>query len=158
HAITEVEPPIGDVDEFLPLMARMIARVPVVPGMARLLEPTTRWLREQGKPVTRGDAMAIAERMAEDILAWFGDADLVITPTVAHPPPSIGAFATLDGEPVFRRAAPLGGFPAAFNVTGQPAVSLPLAVSRTGLPIGVQLVGRPGSDRLLLALAAKLAA
>ncbi len=157
HAIAEVEPPVGDVDEFLPLMARMIARVPVVPGMARLLEPTTRWLREQGRPVTRGDAVAIAERMAEDILAWFGDADIVITPTVAQPPPRIGAFANLDGETVFRRAAPLGGFTAGFNVTGQPAVSLPLAVSRTGLPIGVQLVGRPGSDRLLLALAAKLA-
>ena len=86
--------------------------------------------------------------------AWFGDADLVVTPTTAQPPPIVGSFAHLDGEATFRTAAALGAFTAPFNVTGQPALSLPYPT--TGLPIGVQLVGRRGADHLLLAVAASL--
>jgi amidase len=53
-------------------------------------------------------------------------------------------------------AAALGAFTAPFNVTGQPAVSMPLGRTRSGLPIGVQLVARRGADRVLLALAAAI--
>jgi amidase len=68
----------------------------------------------------------------------------------------VGAFDGLDGEGVFRAAAPIGAFTAPFNASGQPAVSVPAGRSRLGLPIGVQLVGPPGAERRLLALAAAL--
>jgi len=84
----------------------------------------------------------------------MGDADLVVTPTVAQPPPHVGAFAQLDGETTFRTAAALGAYTAPFNVSGQPAISLPWR--STGLPIGVQLVGRRGADHQLLAVATML--
>ena len=156
HAISDAAPFSGELDEFLPIMARMIARVPLLPIMVRMLEPSTQWLRERGRTVTKTDALAIADRLARRVDDWFGDADVIVMPTVAQPPPRVGSFDALDGETVFRRAATLAAFTAPFNVSGQPAVSLPLATSRTGLPIGVQLVARRGADRMLLALAARL--
>ena len=156
HALVDAVPFAGDVDEFLPIMARMVAQFPMLPAMTRALQPTTRWLRERGRGVTRADAVAIGERITRRIDAWFGDADVVVTPTVAQPAPRVGAFDHLDGEGVFRAAAPLGAFTAPFNVSGQPAISLPWTTSASGLPIGVQLVARRGADRLLLALAEQL--
>jgi len=156
HGVSDAAPAHGDLDEFLPIMARMVARVPLAPGMARLLEPTTRWLRERGRGVTVGDARAAAGSIAARVLDWFGDADVVVTPTVAVHAPRVGAFARMDGEATFRAAATLGAFTAPFNITGQPAVTLPLARTSAGLPIGVQLVARRGADRLLLAVAEQL--
>ncbi|HEY5947654.1 MAG TPA: amidase family protein, partial [Kofleriaceae bacterium] len=129
---------------------------PLLPGMVRLLEPSTQWLRERGRGVTHGDVIATGERLSRDVLDWFGDADIVVSPTVAQPAPRVGAFANLDGERVFRSAAALGAFTAPFNVSGQPAISIPWGKTSTGLPIGVQLVARRGHDRQLLALAARL--
>jgi amidase len=135
-------------------MARMVARVPLLPIMERSLEPTTRWLRAQGRGVTLSDVRAIADSLTRDVDAVFGDADIMLTPTTAQPPPRVGEFAHLDGEQTFRTAAALGAFTAPFNVSGQPALSLPWRSQ--GLPIGIQLVARRGADHLLLALAATL--
>ena len=146
----------GDVDEFLPMMARMVARVPIPPGLERLLQPTTRWMRARGRGVTRAQAEAAGARLARRVADWFGDTDVLVTPTVARLAPEVGAFRGLDGEGVFRAVAPLGAFTAPFNVSGQPALSHPAGTTARGLPIGVQLVGRHGADRLLLALAASL--
>lgn len=154
HTVSDAPHLTGELERFLPLMARMVARVPLLPIMERSLEPTTRWLRAQGRGVTLSDVRAVADSLARDIDAWWGDADLVVTPTTAQPPPAVGSFAHLDGEATFRAAAALGAFTAPFNVTGQPALSLPFPT--TGLPIGVQLVGRRGADHLLLAVAASL--
>jgi amidase len=154
HHISDAPRIVGELDRFLPLMARMVARVPLLPIMERSLEPSTRWLRAQGRGVTLGDVRAIADALTRDVDAFFGDADIVVTPTVAQPPPHVGAFAQLDGEGTFRAAAALGAYTAPFNVSGHPAVSLPWPSS--GLPIGVQLVARRGADHRLLALAAKL--
>jgi amidase len=156
HAVAEAPPMDGEIDEFLPIMARMVSRVPLVLGMARRLQPSTRWLHGVGRGVSREACLAAGERLGRRVLAWFGDADVVVAPTVGQLPPRVGAFAGLSGEATFRAAALLGAFTAPFNVSGQPAISIPAARSRSGLPIGVQLVGRPGADRLLLALAEAL--
>lgn len=154
HTVTDAPRIVGSLDRFLPLMARMVARIPLLPIMERSLEPSTRWLRAQGRGVTLGDVRAIADALTRDVDAFFGDADIVVTPTVAQPAPHVGAFAQLDGEGTFRAAAALGAYTAPFNVSGQPAVSLRWPAST--LPIGVQLVARRGADDLLLALAARL--
>ena len=85
--------------------------------------------------------------------------DVLLTPTVAQPPLPIGGLAPKDGEPAFQwllNAADWVPFTPVWNVTGQPAISLPLHHSDAGLPIGVQLVGPPAGEELLLSLAAQL--
>ena len=69
---------------------------------------------------------------------------------------NLDAYDNLDGEGVFRAAAPIGAFTAAYNVSGQPGASVPAGVSKSGLPIGVQLVGPPAGDRLVVSAAAAL--
>jgi amidase len=156
HHVEEGDPIDGAVDDFLPLMARMVASVPILPTAVRLLQPTTRWLREVGKRTPQRHAEERRDDLARRVFAWFGDADVWLTPTVPQPPPLVGSLSGLDGETLFRRIAPLGAFTAAFNVSGQPAISVPFGKTRDGLPIGVQLVGRMNADRLLLTLASQL--
>jgi Asp-tRNA(Asn)/Glu-tRNA(Gln) amidotransferase A subunit family amidase len=115
-------------------------------------------MRALGKKVRPAEAVACRDGLGARVLAWFGDADAWLTPTVGELPPRVGAFDGLDGEGVFRKAAAIGAFTAPFNVSGQPASSIPAGRAPNGLPIGVQIVGRPGGDRDVLALSAVLEA
>ena len=88
--------------------------------------------------------------------AWWQDFDLLVTPTVGAPPPEIGWF-TADGpEAEGPRIVSFIPYTAQFNVTGQPAISLPLHWSADGLPVGVQLVAGYGREDLLVRVAAQL--
>ena len=116
------------------------------------VQPITRWLRD-GARLSKAEVAALRSRLEERFLAWFGDADLLLSPTTPTTAPRVGAFAGLPPEQGFAEAARLGAFTAPFNVTGQPAISVPLGVSSSGLPIGVQLAGRPFGDALVLAVA-----
>jgi amidase len=93
------------------------------------------------------------------IAAWFeGGYDLLLTPTMAEQPAPLGTWDDSGERPMdaFERAFPAGAFTALFNVTGQPAISLPLHWSDAGLPVGVQLVAPFGREDLLIAVAAQL--
>ena len=87
-----------------------------------------------------------------------GGFDLLLTPTLAEPPVPLGTFDSPPDNPLagFMRAASFTPFTPPFNVTGQPAISLPLAWTADGLPIGVQLVAAYGGEHLLLRVAAQL--
>ena len=156
HRIEEGPDLPGEIDEFLPLMARTVASVPLPGFLADKLQPTTVWLRRRGRQVTAAGAAAAREQLQRRILAWASRFDVWLTPTVAQLPPEVGAFDGLSGEATFRRAAQLGAFTAPFNASGQPALSLPAGRSQAGLPIGVQLVGQRGGDANLISLAAQL--
>jgi amidase len=156
HHVEEGRPLVGEVDEFLPLMSNMAALVPLLPFTERLLQPTTRWMRAHGRGIRRRDGLLAKRTLEARIEAWFGDADVWITPTVPMLAPRVGSFDGMTGEQIFRAAAPLGAFTTAYNVSGQPALSLPAGTSTSGLPIGLQIAGRRGADRLVLALAAQL--
>jgi amidase len=95
---------------------------------------------------------------ARRVIAWWLDDgfDLVLTPTLAEPPPRLGDLT--HPETGGSRLLPFVLFTAPFNVTGQPAMSVPLATSAAGLPIGVQLVAAPYREDLLLRVAAQLEA
>ena len=100
---------------------------------------------------------AFGRRMA----AWFRSFDILVTPTLAEPPAEIGRLTPVDRDFVDYRMGPGGVFDhspfcAAFNASGQPAVSLPLHWSAEGLPVGVHLAARFGDDETLMALAAEL--
>lgn len=82
--------------------------------------------------------------------------DLLVTPTVGAPPPELGWFAAGGPEDEGRRVGSFMPYTAQFNVTGQPAVSLPLHWTADGLPVGVQLVAAFGREDVLVRVAAAL--
>lgn len=81
--------------------------------------------------------------------------DILVTPTLAGPPPKIGE---LSGDDSADRLREIMQYTAQFNMTGQPAISLPLHMSKSGLPMGVQFVGAPYREDVLIRLAAQLEA
>ena len=89
---------------------------------------------------------------------WAGGFDLLLTPTLPEPPPPLGTFTPTREDPVTTgiRASQFACFTSPFNMTGQPAISLPLHSTADGLPVGVQLVGAYGREDVLLRVAAQL--
>jgi amidase len=103
-------------------------------------------------------AVQALHRITRQIADAFEEIDVLLTPTLGEPPAQLGTFDSPPGEPLaglFRCAAYVP-FTPPFNVTGQPAVSLPLHWNEAGLPIGVQFVGRFGDEETLLSLAGQL--
>jgi len=144
----------GGLDEYLPCYQRQMIQFPI--GDESVLQPITRWLRREGRRYSFGEIKDIHERLQARILAWFGDADLWVTPTVAVPPPKVEAWKDLPPEEGFRAASELGLFTAAFNISGQPAASIPAGISPAGLPIGVQIAAPHGEDGRVLAVSRQL--
>jgi aspartyl-tRNA(Asn)/glutamyl-tRNA(Gln) amidotransferase subunit A len=132
------------------------------------------WQRYRFSPsfaplVRRGFRISLARYIAaqaqltdfieKPIAALFGDFDLLATPTIALPPfphPGLGELgpATVAGQVIDRHIDWLFTWP--FNLTGQPAVSIPCGWAADGLPLGLQLVGRRCQDGLVLRVAAAL--
>jgi amidase len=119
-------------------------------------------LYEMGRGHTALDYVEAVERLqahARTMLAWWASGwDVLVTPTMAEPPPRLGEFAPTADDPArgFTRSIPFAIFTSPFNVTGQPAISLPLHWTAGGLPVGVQLVAAYGREELLLRVAAQL--
>lgn len=107
-----------------------------------------------------GEIHAFGRQMA----AWFaGGWDVLLSATLAEPPAKVGRFSHETEDYVAFRTGPQGIFAyspfcAAFNASGQPAASLPLAMSSGGLPIGVHLAAPFGADEELIALCAEVEA
>jgi amidase len=91
-------------------------------------------------------------RMAE----WWNNHDLLLTPTVAARPPELGWFTAAGPEQEGKRVTSFIPYTAQFNMTGQPAVSLPLHWTPEGLPVGVQLVAGYGQEDVLVQVASQL--
>ncbi len=91
---------------------------------------------------------------------WHGGFDLLLTPTLARIPFPVGSFVNDPSDPLkpSRLASEWVRFTAQFNMSGQPAISLPLARTASGLPVGVQLVAAYGREDLLLRVSAQLEA
>jgi amidase len=89
---------------------------------------------------------------------WTEGFDLLLTPTIAEPPPPLGILVADPANPTggLRRLMDLLQFTPAYNITGQPAVSVPLYWNHGGLPIGSQLVAAFGREDLLIQVAAQL--
>jgi amidase len=131
----------------------------VEPGDAELC---TWSLATRGRHQTAAELLAALEfvhaygrRLA---VWWESGFDLLLTATQADPPPELGYLTSTPEEPIraFVRAAPFGVFTLPFNLSGQPAISLPMHWTADGLPIGVQLVAPYAREDLLLQVAAQL--
>jgi amidase len=126
------------------------------------VEPLTWASAELGREVSSGRYVSAVGRMhawTRRVASWWESGfDLLLTPTIAEPPPRLGELAGTQPDPVktWRRNGELAAFTPLFNVTGQPAISLPLHWSAEGLPVGVQLVAAYGREDLLIRIAAQL--
>jgi amidase len=116
------------------------------------VEPNTWMMGEIGRAATATQYLAALERAqawSRQAAAWWADGwDLLVTPTMPAPPRLIGEHRPVDDHTV--------AFVLPWNLTGQPAVSLPLHWSADGLPIGVQLVAAQGREDLLIRVAAQV--
>ncbi|MEE6271765.1 amidase [Georgenia sp. MJ206] len=151
-------------DAFRPLWAVGALSAPVPPERDGLLVPLTRWMRDQGRTVTaleHAEALGAVQRLARQAATTWAGLDVVLTPTLAQPPVPVGAMRD-DADPAadFEAQKAFTPWTSAWNITGAPAISVPLHradVDGARLPFGVQLgaVGT-GQEELLLALAAQL--
>lgn len=114
---------------------------------------------EQMSAAQYADALSAVAEFRRGTQQWWADEwDLLLTPTMAEPPPMIGELDAQPGNPMagMVRAGELCPFTPPFNTSGQPAISLPLYWSADGLPIGVQLVAAYGREDLLFQIASQL--
>src|SRR5215207_6067976 len=103
-------------------------------------------------------AVAQLQLLARGTVAFFADYDVLLTPVLAARPLPIGELHGCGDEPLadLRRSGRFAPYTALFNVTGQPAISVPVGFAEDGLPTAVQLVGHPLAEETLLQLAAQI--
>jgi amidase len=163
HDVVEATPP-WELPEMILAFIRVWQVGPAISGVddLSLLEPINRALAEQARATPSpeyGAAIMQLQTTARNVVAFWEDVDVVVTPTLAMLPVPIGwTWEDTDGEPLaaFDRQTLFTPFTPLLNVTGQPATSLPLHTSADGLPVGVQFIGRPFDEATLFRLAAQL--
>ncbi|WP_261974848.1 amidase family protein [Curtobacterium sp. B18] len=128
------------------------------------LTPLVSWLVDRGRTLTGTrvlDAMTALDTFSAALIGTFDRFDAVLTPTLALTPRPLGWYGD-DPEEDFRRQCAYSPWTSMANVAGLPAITLPVGVTDeehpdgAGLPMGVQLIGRPGGERVLLAIGAQL--
>ncbi|MDQ1705785.1 MAG: amidase, partial [Frankiaceae bacterium] len=147
---------------FERLWAVEFASLPIPPEAEPGLRPLTTWLRERGKTLSALDlyaALGTLRTTARGELERSAPFDAILTPTLAQPPAKVGGLRN-DADPAqdFENQKRFTPFTAPYNMSGQPAVSIPLHWTDDSLPIGIQLIGRPGDEVTLLRLAAQIEA
>lgn len=164
HDVEEIGTPFPPeaVDLFMTVWGVSAASAPVDPAREGELAPLTRWLRERGAGTTGAQFVGAISQLQMLTRQWImrtAAYDAVLSPTLASPPVPVGWF-TETGDPAedFLRQQRFTPFTSIYNVTGQPAVSLPLhwTDDDPALPVGVMLAGRPADEATLVSLSAQL--
>lgn len=135
------------------------ASIPAEGKALELLEPLTQWLVARGRELSArqlAEALAALSQIERSVVRQFAGFDAVITPALAMTPRPIGWYDAEDGERNFAQQVQYTPFTSFVNVSGLPAIALPVAVTENGIPMGVQLIGRPGGEHVLLSLGAQL--
>ncbi|OCQ99240.1 amidase [Oscillatoriales cyanobacterium USR001] len=128
-----------------------------IPGEA--LEPMNKWLLE--RTCSAGDYLRAVTQMqliARRIVGFFNDFDVLVLPTYMHSSIRVGEWANLSPEETLQKIINWIAPCPPFNSSGQPAIALPTGLDSNGLPLGIQLIGRPGAEATLIALAAQIEA
>ena len=173
HEVVQVDPPWtrpGLLDLFTaafgPAVATQIGALERIHGRAATgqdMEPLSWGLWAGAKAtdcITQRLAVLQLQSYAREIVAWCTDYDAVLTPALAEAPVEIGTIDACSTDPMgdFARSGQFTPYTAISNVTGSPAISLPLYQREDALPLGVQLIGQPVGEGGLLALAAQVEA
>jgi amidase len=162
HDVFEADPPEWPeeiIEAFLISWCVDIASQDPMPPL-ETVEPLNRALIEEAKRFSAQEyslAQRNIQRESRVLVSFFDNYDVLVTPTVAIPPPKVGEY-FVPGEPLaeFMSAGNFVPFTPPWNTTGQPAVSVPLHWDEHGLPVGVQIVGRPADEATLIRLSAQL--
>ena len=128
-----------------------------IPG--KVLEPMNRWLLE--KTVAAGEYLRAVNQMqviSRRIVGFFENFDVLVLPTYMHSPIGIGEWADLSCEETLQRIINWVAPCPPFNASGLPAIALPAILDDNGLPVGIQIIGRPAAEATLIALAAQIEA
>ena len=135
------------------------ASIPAEGDALWLLEPLTQWLVAQGRALSArqlAEALAALSLYERSVIRQFAGFDAVLTPALALTPRPVGWYDNEDPERNFAQQVQYTPFTSFVNVTGLPAITLPVHVTDAGLPMGVQLIGRPGGEATLLSIGAQL--
>lgn len=135
------------------------ATIPVDGNALNEVEPLTAWLIGRGRALSArqlGEALAALTAYERSFIAQLSPFDAVLTPATALTPRAVGWYDAEDGERNFAQQCRYTPFTSMVNVAGLPAMVLPVHQTDDGLPMGVQLIGRPGGERTLFALGAQL--
>jgi amidase len=163
HEVEDIELPFGAdaVPQFITLWYAMATLAPIAPEQEAELLPLTRYLRGRGLQLKAVDllfAQAYLQALMRPALSILNRYDAILHPTLATPPVPVGYFDEVDPAENFERQKRFTPWTALYNLSGQPAVSLPLHWNEAGLPIGVMLAGRIGDEATLISLSAQLEA
>jgi amidase len=123
------------------------------------LQPVNRWLLARNGSV--GEylrALSQLQIVSRQIVAFFDDFDVLVLPVYLHSPIRIGEWAALSPEEAFQSIVRWVSPCPVANATGQPAIALPMGFDSHGLPISVQLIGKPAAEATLISLAAQIEA
>ncbi len=161
HEVEDIPLPLGpDIVPFFEILWYAYATlVPLAPEQEGMLLPLTTYLRGRGLATTASElffAQAYLQAVVRGSLAVTNAYDAILTPTLALPPRPVGWFDEVEPAQNFERQKLFTPFTAVYNVSGQPAVSVPLHWTDEGLPIGVMLAGRMGDEGTLISLSAQL--
>jgi amidase len=160
HEVVERTPPWVD-DILLSTFAKLWQVGPAMYPVPdpELLEPLNRALAEaahETSSVVFAQSVVGLQRLARRIVEFWNDVDIVLTPGLAKLPVPIGwVFEPEDPWEQFARGGEFTPFTPIVNVTGQPAATVPFGIV-DGLPVGVQLIGRPADEATLFRLAAQI--
>ena len=135
--------------------------VKLLGGSRELVEPLTWALHEMGDQQSATDylmALQTLQGLSRQVARFFLDYDVLLTPTVLEPPVPLGTFDSPPDNPLagLYRAMEFIGFTPLCNITGQPAMSVPLFWNDENLPLGSHFIGRFGDEATLFRLAAQL--
>ena len=155
----ELEPDDTYGPAFRTLWQAGAANIPAEGEELELLEPLTRWLVARGRELSARDlatALSTLTRFERSVIRQFSRFDAVLTPALALTPRPVGWYDQQDPERNFEQQVQYTPYTSFANVSGLPAITLPVAVTDAGLPMGVQVIGRPGGEHTLLAIGAQL--
>lgn len=162
HEVRECKPPWGlQLPAFLPRYLHGMHLDAMRMPHPEKLDKRTRAQVRMGKwlsPRALDWALRREAKHAARLGGLFEASDVVLTPVIARPPERIGRWAGKGALVTLNSVARYMPFTTPWNVTGQPAASVPAGFSSDGLPIGVQIVGRPNDEGTLLSLAAQIEA
>ncbi|WP_166880718.1 amidase [Salinibacterium sp. ZJ450] len=160
HGLEQIALEPSDYPElFTTIWQASAVTVPADGDELELLQPLSRWLVERGRRLPARDillALSAASRFERSVIRQFSRFDAVLTPTLALLPQPIGWYDQIDGQRNFNQQVQVGPFTSFVNVSGLPAITLPVHQTEAGIPVGVQLIGRPGGEATLLAIGAQL--
>jgi amidase len=163
HDVQDVDLPFPAeaLPSFLALWFAMATLAPIAPDQESELLPLTRYLRARGMELSAADLLfhqAILQGSVRPAMTAINAYDAILSPTVALPPRPVGWFDEVEPAENFTRQTQFTPWTALYNLSGQPAVSVPLHWTGAGLPIGVMLAGRMGDEATLISLSAQLEA